>query len=104
MAEPRIFFQKRTGTEFEKNYREQAKSLPRVFAPVDEKLQECTEEVALACKYLYAFMPYSDIGNYPFETFLDYCRERSESVEREPAGSRSSGRNFSELCVVPQSE
>ena len=72
MAEPRIFL-KENRDRIEKNYLEQAKSLPRFFAPVDEKLQECTEEVALACKYLYAFMPYSDIGNYPFETFLDYA-------------------------------
>ena len=72
MAEPRVFL-KENRDRIEKNYLEQAKNLPRVFAPVDEKLQECTEEVALACKYLYAFMPYSDIGNYPFETFLDYA-------------------------------
>ncbi len=43
------------------------------FAEIDKKLAECTDEVALACKYLYAFMPYSDIGNYPFEVFLDYA-------------------------------
>lgn len=73
MAEPRIFLEENRD-RIEKNYLEQAKSLPRVFAPIDEKLQECTEEVALACKYLYAFMPYSDIGNYPFETFLDYAK------------------------------
>ena len=72
MAEPKIFL-KENRDRIEKSYLEQAKSLPRVFAPVDEKLQKCTEEVALACKYLYAFMPYSDIGNYPFEVFLDYA-------------------------------
>lgn len=72
MAEPRVFLKENRG-RIEENYLEQAKSLPRVFAPVDEKLQKCTEEVALACKYLYAFMPYSDIGNYPFEVFLDYA-------------------------------
>ena len=47
--------------------------LPQVFAEIDKKLAECTDEVALACKYLYAFMPYSDIGNYAFEVFLDYA-------------------------------
>ena len=65
MAEPKIFL-KGNRDRIEKSYLEQAKSLPRVFAPVDEKLQKCTEEVALACKYLYAFMPYSDIVNYQF--------------------------------------
>ena len=51
MAEPKIFL-KGNRDRIEKSYLEQAKSLPRVFAPVDEKLQKCTEEVALACKYL----------------------------------------------------
>ena len=51
MAEPRVFLKENRG-RIEENYLEQAKNLPRVFAPVDEKLQKCTEEVALACKYL----------------------------------------------------
>ncbi len=71
MAERKIFLKENRG-RIEENYLEQVKNLPRVFA-VDEKLQKCTDEVALACKYLYAFMPYSDIGNYPFEVFLDYA-------------------------------
>ncbi len=47
--------------------------LPQVFAEIDKKLAECTDGLVLACKYLYAFMPYSDIGNYAFEVFLDYA-------------------------------
>ena len=45
MAEPRVFLKENRG-RIEENYLEQAKNLPRVFAPVDEKLQKCTEEVA----------------------------------------------------------
>ena len=88
MAEPRVFLKENRG-RIEENYLEQAKNLPRVFAPVDEKLQKCTEEVALACKYLYAFMPYSDIGNYPFEVFLDYAengkRNSDDGCKKPPA-------------------
>lgn len=72
MAESKIFLQENK-QRIERSYLEQAKSLPRVFVAIDRKLAECNEEVALACKYLYAFMPYSDIGNYPFEVFLDYA-------------------------------
>ena len=72
MAESKIFLQENK-QRIERSYLEQAKSLPRVFEAIDRKLAECNEEVALACKYLYAFMPYSDIGNYPFEVFLDYA-------------------------------
>ena len=103
MAEPRVFLKENRG-RIEENYLEQAKSLPRVFAPVDEKLQKCTEEVALACKYLYAFMPYSDIGNYPFEVFLDYAENGVRLWKEESAGCRPSGRNLPELCAVSQSK
>ena len=83
MAEPKIFL-KENRERIEKNYLEQTKSLPRFFASIDEKIQKCTEEVALACKYLYAFMPYSDIGNYPFEVFLDYAENGVQLWEENP--------------------
>ena len=86
MAEGKIFL-KENRDRIEKKYREQVMGLPQAFAEIDKKLAECTEEVALACKYLYAFMPYSDIGNYAFEVFLDYAengvylwKERTEGM------------------------
>ena len=83
MAEPKIFL-KENRERIEKNYLEQTKSLPRFFASIDEKIQKCTEEVALACQYLYAFMPYSDIGNYPFEVFLDYAENGVQLWKENP--------------------
>ena len=83
MAEPKIFL-KENRERIEKNYLEQTKSLPRFFASIDEKIQKCTKEVALACKYLYAFMPYSDIGNYPFEVFLDYAENGVQLWKENP--------------------
>lgn len=68
----------------EKGYLEQTMSLPQVFEEINKKLAECTDEVALACKYLYAFMPYSDIGNYPFEVFLDYAENGVHLWEENP--------------------
>ena len=46
MAEPRVFLKENRG-RIEENYLEQAKNLPRVFAPVDEKLQKCTVTLAI---------------------------------------------------------
>ena len=83
MAEPKIFL-KENRERIEKNYLEQTKSLPRFFASIDEKIQKGTEDVALACKYLYAFMPYSDIGNYPFEVFLDYAENGVQLWKENP--------------------
>lgn len=56
-----------------KRFEELENKLPRVFAKISGKLKTCADDVALACKYLYGAMPYSDMGNYPFETFLDYA-------------------------------
>ena len=101
MAERKIFL-KENRDRIEKKYREQVMGLPQAFAEIDKKLAECTDEVALACKYLYAFMPYSDIGNYAFEVFLDYaengvylCKISSakNSHSFTEAGSLCPGRN-----------
>lgn len=72
MSGTKIFLEKNR-KRIEAAYQSQSESMPEVFASVNNKLKECSEEVALACKYLYAFMPYSDIGNYPFEVYLDYA-------------------------------
>ena len=74
--------------------------LPQVFAEIDKKLAECTDEVALACKYLYAFMPYSDIGNYAFEVFLDYAENGVYLWKKKLRGGRAAGGNLFELCAV----
>ena len=50
MAEGKIFL-KENRDRIEKKYREQMMGLPQVFAEIDKKLAECTDEVALACKY-----------------------------------------------------
>ena len=66
MAEGKIFLKENRDRIGKKNIGRQVMGLPQAFADIDKKLAECTDEVALACKYLYAFMPYSDIGNYAF--------------------------------------
>lgn len=37
-------------------------------------LAKCSEDEALIMEFLYTSMPLSDVGNYPFETYLDYAR------------------------------
>lgn len=70
--ETRMFLQENKN-RIEEEYRKRECSLPHVFQEINKRLEKCEDEVSLACKYLYAFMPYSDIGNYPFEYFLDYA-------------------------------
>lgn len=90
-------FLKESRGRIEKRYRELCEELPEVFHEINDKIEEYCGgsdiqsgndisvkchggielqydgDTALACKYLYGSMPYSDIGNYPFETFLDYA-------------------------------
>ena len=53
-------------------YEELKKALPERMAEVDEKISQWEDNTALACKYMYITMPYSDIANYEPEIFKDY--------------------------------
>lgn len=66
-------FLEKNRERIEKKYQELAEGLPHIFGEVNEKMAGCDEDTALACKYLYITMPYSDFGNYTFETFLDFA-------------------------------
>lgn len=57
----------------EKKYQKLMEELPHIFSEIDPQIKKYDEDTALACKYLYITMPYSDFGNYSFEIFLDYA-------------------------------
>lgn len=57
----------------EERYEQLTGRLPGIFGEVEAKLSGCDQETALAVKYLYCTMPYSDMGNYPFEIFEAYA-------------------------------
>ena len=69
-------------------YEKTAEELPEVFKEIGEKLEELDEETALAVKYLYMTMPFSDIGNYSFDVYLDYA-ENGVSLWRESEAVRN---------------
>ena len=77
-------------SRIERRYEQLRREFPDVFGPADEKINGCREPVALALKWMYGAMPWSDRGNYPFETFLDFAEhgvwlwETKESVRRLP--------------------
>lgn len=56
----------------EKRFRQLLEELP-VLEQELGGLHELEVDIALAMKYLYTTMPLSDIGNYSFDTFLDYA-------------------------------
>ena len=84
-----MFLEKNQG-RIEREYHVRQMELPVVFAEIDEKLTGCCREVALALQYLYTYSTYSDVGNYPFEYFLDFAEhgvklwKESEEVQKLP--------------------
>ncbi len=56
-----------------KRYKEHLACIPDIQYDIEQKLSTYGADEALAVKYLYGTMPYSDMGNYSFETFLDYA-------------------------------
>lgn len=59
-------------------------SLPGPSEEIQKELFSLDEDTALALKFLYANMPCSDVGNYPFETYLDYARQGVYLWEHSP--------------------
>ena len=53
MAEPRGFFKSRTGAELKRTTWSRQRACPGFLRLVDEKLQKCTEEVALDIVNIY---------------------------------------------------
>ncbi len=68
-------FSEKSKIRIEKEFRELAEELTVLQDEVIAKLEALEENITLAMKYLYITMPLSDIGNYPFETFLDYAKQ-----------------------------
>lgn len=59
-------------TRIEKQFRQLLQEMP-VLRQETDGFNGLKPETALAMKYLYITMPFSDIGNYSFDTFLDYA-------------------------------
>lgn len=83
-------FLEKNRSRIEETFEKLAKHQPSIFAPVKARMEDCEENIRLALKYLYGNMPVSDVGNYPFDVFLDYAAhgvmlwERYERVRRFP--------------------
>ena len=83
-------FLKENRQRIEEEFDRCAGRLPHLYNEISRQLAGLNENTALAMKYLYTTMPDSDIGNYSFETFLDYAAhgvrlyEESEEVRKLP--------------------
>ena len=76
-------------SKIEGRYEQLRREFPDVFGPADEKINGCREPVALALKWMYGAMPWSDRGNYPLKPFWILQSMESGSGRR---------RNLSDVC------
>lgn len=65
-------FSEKSKRIIEMQYRQLLTEMP-VLQQESGRFTGLKEEVAIAMKYLYNAMPFSDISNYSFDTFLDYA-------------------------------
>lgn len=56
------------------SFEEFCRKLPALSGEICKRLETLDEDTALAMKFYYGYMPYSDAGNYPFEAYLDYAK------------------------------
>lgn len=55
------------------SYEDRLGLLPVLYEELRERMAGKRAETILALKYLYACMPYSDMGNYSMDTYIDYA-------------------------------
>lgn len=55
--------------------------IPQYFQSLENKISRTCPNEEILLKYLYANMPISDIGNYPFDTYLDYAHHGALLME-----------------------
>lgn len=58
-----------------KDFDDFSTELPKMAEEIKKRMEALNEDVVLGMKYLYSNMPYSDVGNYTFDTYLDYVQQ-----------------------------
>jgi transglutaminase-like putative cysteine protease len=82
-------FSEKNRIRIEDQFQKRVLELPVLKQEID-RLHALKAEIALAVKYLYITMPFSDIGNYPFDTFCDYANHGVYLLEQGPYRERVS--------------
>ena len=66
---------KKTGTRIEKDFEDFSRELPGKAEEIEKRMETLNADIVIGMKYLYSNMPYSDVGNYTFDTYLDYVQQ-----------------------------
>ena len=57
------------------DFKDFSRELPAMAEEIEKRMEALNENVVLGMKYLYSNMPYSDVGNYTFDTYLDFVQQ-----------------------------
>ncbi len=91
-------------SRIEKQFETFCQKLPGIAAHINKRMDALNPDVILALKYLYVCMPYSDAGNYSFDTFLDFAWQGIYLWKNSPYRSPAFRRAVSELCSFSQGQ
>lgn len=81
-------FLERSRDRIDQEFESFCRILPEPSGEIQKRISKLDEDTALAMKFLYANMPYSDVGNYSFDTYLDYALHGVWLWDNSPWGRR----------------
>ena len=68
-------FLEKNRDRIEKDFEDFSRELPGKAEEIKKRMEALSPDIVIGMKYLYSNMPYSDVGNYTFDTYLDYVQQ-----------------------------
>ena len=68
-------FLEKNRDRIEKDFEDFSRELPGKAEEIEKRMETLNADIVIGMKYLYSNMPYSDVGNYTFDTYLDYVQQ-----------------------------
>ena len=68
-------FLEKNRDRIQKDFEDFSMELPQMAEEIKKRMEALKPDVVLGMKYLYSNMPYSDVGNYTFDTYLDFVQQ-----------------------------
>ena len=77
-------FLEKNRDRIEKDFEDFSRELPGKAEEIKKRMEALSPDIVIGMKYLYSNMPYSDVGNYTFDTYLDYVQQGIYLWENSP--------------------
>ena len=77
-------FLEKNRDRIQKDFEDFSMELPQMAEQIKKRMEALKPDIVLGMKYLYSNMPYSDVGNYTFDTYLDFVQQGLYLWENSP--------------------